>query len=95
MDVDILIAGDFRFPGGTSTSIASEARALAVAGYRVGLLALATAPWRPVARSMPKSARWTMRVLPALCRRMNLCRRSFAACIIRLPFRCCQPFRRW
>lgn len=47
MDVDILIAGDFRFPGGTSTSIASEARALAVAGYRVGLLALATGPLAP------------------------------------------------
>lgn len=44
MHVDILIAGDFRFPGGTSSAIASEARALAAAGYRLGLLALATGP---------------------------------------------------
>ncbi|MGL4237206.1 hypothetical protein [Tabrizicola sp.] len=51
MHVDILIAGDFRFPGGTSTSIASEARALAAAGYRLGLLSLATGPlskWRSI-----------------------------------------------
>lgn len=44
MDFDIVLAGDFRFPGGTSTSIASEVRALAKAGYRVGLIALATGP---------------------------------------------------
>lgn len=44
MDFDILAVGDFRFPGGTSTSVASELRALAAAGYRTGLLALATAP---------------------------------------------------
>ena len=31
MQVDVLFVGDFRFPGGTSTSIASEARALAAA----------------------------------------------------------------
>jgi hypothetical protein len=35
---DVLVVGDFRFPGGTSTSIASEVRALAAAGYSVGLL---------------------------------------------------------
>lgn len=44
MQVDVLIVGDFRFPGGTSTSIASEARALAAAGYRLGLLSIATGP---------------------------------------------------
>jgi hypothetical protein len=44
MYVDVLFIGDMRFPGGTSTSIASEARALADAGYRVGLLSLATGP---------------------------------------------------
>jgi len=44
MELDVIIAGDFRFPGGTSTAIASEARALARAGYRTGLLALATGP---------------------------------------------------
>ena len=44
MQVDVLFVGDFRFPGGTSTSIASEARALAAAGYRLGLLSLATGP---------------------------------------------------
>jgi hypothetical protein len=44
MRVDILLAGDFRFPAGTSTSIASEVRALAKANYSIGLLALATAP---------------------------------------------------
>ncbi len=47
MEVDILVVGDFRFPGGTSTSIASEVRALAQAGYRIGLLALATGPLAP------------------------------------------------
>lgn len=47
MDMDILVVGDFRFPGGTSTSIASEVRALAQAGYRVGLMALATGPLTP------------------------------------------------
>lgn len=44
MQVDVLYVGDFRFPGGTSTSIASEARALAAAGYRLGLLSIATSP---------------------------------------------------
>lgn len=44
MQVDVLFVGDFRFPGGTSTSIASEARALAAAGYRLGLLSIATSP---------------------------------------------------
>jgi hypothetical protein len=47
MQVDVLLVGDFRFPGGTSTSTASEARALAAAGYRLGLLSLATAPLSP------------------------------------------------
>jgi hypothetical protein len=44
MEVDVAIVGDFRFPGGTSGAIASEVRALAGAGYRVGLVALATGP---------------------------------------------------
>lgn len=35
---DVLIISDFRFPGGTSTAIASEIHALSKAGYRVGLL---------------------------------------------------------
>jgi hypothetical protein len=35
---DVLIISDFRFPGGTSTAIASEVKALSKAGYRVGLL---------------------------------------------------------
>ncbi len=41
LKVDILIVGDFRFPGGTSTSIISEIRALHSAGYQVGLLGIA------------------------------------------------------
>lgn len=44
MKVDVLVIGDFRFPGGTSTAIASDVRALAAQGYSVGLLALATGP---------------------------------------------------
>ena len=44
MEVDVAIVGDFRFPGGTSGAVASEVRALADAGYRVGLVALATGP---------------------------------------------------
>ena len=47
MHVDILIAGDFRFPGGTSTSVAAEARVLAAAGYRLAFLSLATGPLSP------------------------------------------------
>jgi hypothetical protein len=35
--LDVLIATDFRFPGGTTASIAEEITALARAGYRVGL----------------------------------------------------------
>ncbi|MBO0334916.1 hypothetical protein J0X12_14920 [Sneathiella sp. CAU 1612] len=35
---DILKIGDFRFPGGTSTAIEAEIRALSDAGYKVGLL---------------------------------------------------------
>jgi UDP:flavonoid glycosyltransferase YjiC (YdhE family) len=37
---DILLIGDFRFPGGTSTAIATEIQAQSRAGYRTGLLAL-------------------------------------------------------
>ena len=37
---DILLIGDFRFPGGTSTAVATEIQAQARAGYRTGLLAL-------------------------------------------------------
>lgn len=36
-DFDIIIASDFRFPGGTSHSIAEEVEAQRVAGYRTGL----------------------------------------------------------
>lgn len=35
----MLVVGDFRFPGGTSTAIAAEMRALTDAGYRVALIA--------------------------------------------------------
>jgi hypothetical protein len=35
---DLVILGDLRFPGGTSTSIATEIRAQAAAGYRTGLI---------------------------------------------------------
>ncbi|MEM9755977.1 MAG: hypothetical protein AAF914_08290 [Pseudomonadota bacterium] len=38
---DIVLIGDFRFPGGTSAAVAEEIAALSSAGYRVGLLALA------------------------------------------------------
>jgi hypothetical protein len=37
---DIVVLGDLRFPGGTSTAIAAEIEASARAGYRVGLVAL-------------------------------------------------------
>lgn len=35
---DILMVSDFRFPGGTSASLAEEIRAQATAGYRTGLV---------------------------------------------------------
>lgn len=41
MKVDILIIGDFRFPGGTSTAIIADVKALHAAGYRIGLLSIA------------------------------------------------------
>ncbi len=44
MQVDVLVVGDFRFPGGTSSSILSDVSALADAGYTVGLLALSGGP---------------------------------------------------
>ncbi len=37
-DIDIAMIGDFRFPGGTSVATAHEIRALAGAGYRIGLV---------------------------------------------------------
>ncbi len=37
---DIVIIGDFRFPGGTSTAIAAELEAQARAGYRTGLVSV-------------------------------------------------------
>ena len=41
MDLDVLMVADPRFPGGTSTALAAEVRALTDAGYRVGLAAMA------------------------------------------------------
>lgn len=38
MKCDVAIIGDFRFPGGTSTSIAHEIRTLRQGGYSVGLV---------------------------------------------------------
>jgi UDP:flavonoid glycosyltransferase YjiC (YdhE family) len=38
MKCDVAIIGDFRFPGGTSSSIAHEIRALSQGGYSVGLV---------------------------------------------------------
>lgn len=38
---DIIVVGDFRFAGGTSTAIASELKAQAAAGYRTGLVQMA------------------------------------------------------
>lgn len=38
MQFDIVIVGDFRFPGGTSAAIAHEIRALHGAGYSVGMV---------------------------------------------------------
>jgi hypothetical protein len=37
---DIVVVGDFRYPGGTSTAIAEELLAQSAAGYRTGLIAL-------------------------------------------------------
>ncbi len=42
IEADIAMVGDFRFPGGTSTAVASEIAALSHAGYRVALKAHAT-----------------------------------------------------
>jgi len=40
MHFDVIAVGDFRFPGGTSSALASEVTALAKAGYRVALMAM-------------------------------------------------------
>ncbi len=40
MNLDVLLIADPRFPGGTSTAVAHEARALVGAGYTVGLLSV-------------------------------------------------------
>ena len=42
IETDVLVVGDFRFPGGTSTAIAAEVKAVTDAGYRVVLLPFAT-----------------------------------------------------
>lgn len=42
LDFDLVIAGDFRFPGGTSSAIAEAIRAQASLGYRCGLLHVAS-----------------------------------------------------
>ncbi len=42
LEADVVFVGDFRFPGGTSTGIATEISALSKAGYRVALVACAT-----------------------------------------------------
>ncbi len=41
MHFDIIAVGDLRFPGGSSTALAGELAALANAGYRVALMAMA------------------------------------------------------
>lgn len=41
-EYDVVMIGDFRFPGGTSTAVASEIDALSAAGYRIGLLPFAS-----------------------------------------------------
>jgi len=40
MQFDVIAVGDFRFPGGTSSALASEVSILANAGYRVALMAM-------------------------------------------------------
>jgi hypothetical protein len=40
LDLDVLLVADPRFPGGTSTALVAEARALLAAGYSTGLLAM-------------------------------------------------------
>lgn len=42
MECDVLLLADPRFPGGTSTALTAEARALAAVGYRVGFLPVAS-----------------------------------------------------
>jgi len=38
--VDVALVSDFRFPGGTSSSLATEIRAQAAVGYGTGLIQL-------------------------------------------------------
>ncbi len=56
LDVDMVIVGDFRFPGGTSMAIASEIDALASAGYKIALVAL-TSPFLSKRRSFNQAIR--------------------------------------
>ena len=49
-ECDIAVVGDFRFPGGTSTSTATELRALVKAGYRIALVAMAAPMLTPSRR---------------------------------------------
>lgn len=57
---DVVLLGDFRFPGGTSSCIAHEIRALEQAGYGVGLVPL-KAPVLKARRSMHAEIRAAVR----------------------------------
>jgi glycosyltransferase involved in cell wall biosynthesis len=75
---DVLILGDIRFPGGTSTAMASEARALARAGYTVGILPVKGGvlnfphPVNPALRALFDQDRITV-VAPGVVPRARLC----------------------
>jgi hypothetical protein len=64
--VDVVIACDLRFPGGTSTSVVEEIQASAAAGYRIGLLHLDSSslstdrPFHPLIRSQLDSGSATL-----------------------------------
>lgn len=78
MQSDVLILGDIRFPGGTATAMASEARALAEAGYEVGILPVRGGvlnfphPVNPALQALSGRERITL-VPPGVVPRARLC----------------------
>lgn len=94
METDVLVVGDFRFPGGTSTSIAADVRALADAGYRIVLLPHATQflrwtrSFHPMVTELQKHERVTL-VPPGTAVRAKLMCLHHPTCFERYP---AEPF---
>lgn len=90
VETDVLMVGDFRFPGGTSTAVAAEVRALHAAGYRVALLPYAggflswTRGFHPAIRALIDTGEACL-VAPGVAIQTRLACFNHPACFERLP----------